>query len=187
MDTKLIHTKKKHKTNGPIVTGLIPAVAYVFEDVETAIAAVSGELERPFYGRYENPTTREAEQKIAVLEEAEDALGVSSGMAAISVALLAYVKQGEHVCDRGQHIYDLIFTENNPIRRGCGCVQRYKIFKRSPLSAWDAFLILRGLKSLGLRLRQQLGIDHVLAEVLPEEKGNEVQKLKDQGKKTLIP
>src|SRR5699024_7043858 len=48
-------------------------------------------------GRYGNPTTRTLEKKIASLENAEDALGVSSGMAAISIAFLAFLGQGDHV------------------------------------------------------------------------------------------
>ena len=39
------------------------------------------------YGRYGNPTQRVAEEKIAALEGAEDALLFSSGMAAICSVL----------------------------------------------------------------------------------------------------
>ena len=42
-----------------------------------------------FYGRYENPTVRAFEQKLALLEGAETGLGFASGMAAISSTVFA--------------------------------------------------------------------------------------------------
>jgi len=76
---------------------IVPAVAYSFESAEDAAAVVTGEKEGFYYGRYGNPTTRVLEKKIAALEGAEDALGVSSGMAAISISLLAFLNKGDHV------------------------------------------------------------------------------------------
>jgi methionine-gamma-lyase len=97
-DTTLIHAAQRpNEKTGAIATGIIPAVAYAFHDVDTAAEVVSGEREGTFYGRYGNPTTKTLEDKIAILEKAEAALGVSSGMAAISVSLLAFLKQGDHV------------------------------------------------------------------------------------------
>jgi methionine-gamma-lyase len=97
-DTTLIHAAQRpNEKTGAIATGIIPAVAYAFHDVDTAAEVVSGEREGTYYGRYGNPTTKTLEDKIAILEKAEAALGVSSGMAAISVALLAFLKQGDHV------------------------------------------------------------------------------------------
>lgn len=97
-DTTLIHAAQfPDERTGAIATGIIPAVAYAFPDVDTAAAVVSGEKDGTYYGRYGNPTTKTLEDKIAILEKAEAALGVSSGMAAISVALLAFLKQGDHV------------------------------------------------------------------------------------------
>jgi methionine-gamma-lyase len=97
-DTTLIHASQfPDEKTGVIATGLTPAVAYAFPDVDTAAAVVAGEKSGTYYGRYGNPTTRTLEEKIAQLEDAEDALGVSSGMAAISIALLAFLKQGDHV------------------------------------------------------------------------------------------
>lgn len=49
------------------------------------------------YGRTGNPTTALAEEKIAALEGAEDAALFSSGMAALSSAVLSCVKAGDHV------------------------------------------------------------------------------------------
>lgn len=49
------------------------------------------------YTRYGNPNQRAAAEKIAALEEAESALVFSSGMAAISSTLLAFLKPGDHL------------------------------------------------------------------------------------------
>ncbi|GEN89091.1 trans-sulfuration enzyme family protein [Oceanobacillus sojae] len=98
IDTALIHHSKRGATHsGAVVEPIIPAVAYAFPDTDTAAAVVSGEKEGVYYGRYGNPTLFSLEEKIASLEGGEAALGVSSGMAAISIALLAYLKQGDHV------------------------------------------------------------------------------------------
>ncbi|GIV07823.1 MAG: hypothetical protein KatS3mg017_1025 [Fimbriimonadales bacterium] len=49
------------------------------------------------YTRVSNPTVRLAEQKIAALENTEDALCFSSGMAAIASAILTFAESGAHV------------------------------------------------------------------------------------------
>ncbi len=49
------------------------------------------------YSRYSNPTVRNVEEKIAALENAEDAILFSSGMAAISTAILSFVGKGDTV------------------------------------------------------------------------------------------
>ncbi|USG65504.1 aminotransferase class I/II-fold pyridoxal phosphate-dependent enzyme [Brevibacillus ruminantium] len=102
MDTSLIHTGQEPcQKTGAVVSAVVPAVAYAFTDAEAAAAVVAGEKEGIYYGRYGNPTIAALEAKIAVLENGEAALGVSSGMAAISGALLAFLKQGDHViCTR---------------------------------------------------------------------------------------
>ncbi|HEY7766775.1 aminotransferase class I/II-fold pyridoxal phosphate-dependent enzyme [Longimicrobium sp.] len=53
--------------------------------------------DRGFYTRFGHPTTRLAEERIAALEDAEDALLFSSGMGAISTSLLAVLRAGDHV------------------------------------------------------------------------------------------
>lgn len=98
INTKIIHEKQLPDPHtGAISQSIVPAVAYAFPDTETAAAVVAGEAEGVYYGRYGNPTSRTLEKKIAALEGGEDALGVSSGMAAISIALLGFLKNGDHV------------------------------------------------------------------------------------------
>lgn len=97
-NTKVVHSAQTpDEKTGAISQPIIPAVAYSFANAEEASSVVSGETEAVYYGRYGNPTTRTLEKKIALLEGAEDALGVSSGMAAISIALLTFLQHGDHV------------------------------------------------------------------------------------------
>ncbi|MCL1909548.1 MAG: PLP-dependent aspartate aminotransferase family protein [Kiritimatiellaeota bacterium] len=57
----------------------------------------SGRPRKFNYGRASNPTAALFEQKVAALEKAERALSFGSGMAAISSAILACVKAGDHI------------------------------------------------------------------------------------------
>jgi cystathionine beta-lyase/cystathionine gamma-synthase len=63
-----------------------------------------GQKVRPTYTRGLNPTVRLFEEKMAALEFGEDAIGFASGMAAISSAVLAFVRPGDRiVCV--EHVY----------------------------------------------------------------------------------
>ncbi len=71
---------------------------YTFVDTAELCAFFEGRSERTEeYGRYGNPTVRLVEEKVAALENAEDAIAFSSGMAAVTTAILALVKSGSHV------------------------------------------------------------------------------------------
>lgn len=97
-NTKAIHAEQNPDENtGAISQPIVPAVAYSFDTAEDAVAVVNGEKEGVYYGRYGNPTSRRLERKVATLEGSEDALGVSSGMAAISIALMNFLDSGDHV------------------------------------------------------------------------------------------
>ncbi|MGH9328581.1 MAG: trans-sulfuration enzyme family protein [Terriglobia bacterium] len=62
------------------------------------LAALFGEQKPGYtYTRYGNPTIHALELKLAALEGGEAALAVASGMAAISSAILGYIKAGDHV------------------------------------------------------------------------------------------
>ncbi len=97
MDTQVIHSDHKPIQEPQAIShSIVPAVAYAFPNVESAAAVVSGKEEGVYYGRYGNPTLQVLEDKIASLEKGEAALGVASGMAAISTALLGYLAKGDH-------------------------------------------------------------------------------------------
>ncbi len=49
------------------------------------------------YGRYGNPTQQECERKLAAIEGAERALLFSTGMSAVIMTLMAYMKRDKHI------------------------------------------------------------------------------------------
>src|SRR5699024_9765549 len=98
-NTNAIHchgeTTLKNRT---ISQPIVPAVAYRFNTIDDAVHAVNNnDNQEVYYGRYGNPTSRDLEKKVALLENAEDCLAVSSGMAAISIALMNFLNSGDHV------------------------------------------------------------------------------------------
>lgn len=82
---------------GALDTPIYQSTTFAAADSEE-MAALYGE-EKPgyMYTRYGNPTIHALEEKVAALEGGEAALAAASGMAAISTAILGYVKSGDHV------------------------------------------------------------------------------------------
>lgn len=70
---------------------------YLFNNVESMREALIRENELPFYTRGTNPTLQLLCKKLAALESTEDALVFASGSAAVSAAVLAQVKSGDHI------------------------------------------------------------------------------------------
>jgi methionine-gamma-lyase len=82
---------------GALDTPIYQSTTFASADANE-MAAVYGEEKFGYmYTRYGNPTIRALEEKVAVLEGGEAALATSAGMAAISSAILGYVKAGDHV------------------------------------------------------------------------------------------
>src|SRR5438876_12145001 len=87
------------KPHDAIPMPIIQTATYEFESTDEVERLADGthEREREEYGRYGNPTCRALEHRLAALEGTEDALVFASGMAAITTAVLAFVKSGHHV------------------------------------------------------------------------------------------
>jgi len=82
---------------GALDTPIYQSTTYVSADADE-MAAVYGEQKFGYmYTRYGNPTIHALQAKMAALERGEAALAFASGMAAISSAVLGYVKAGDHV------------------------------------------------------------------------------------------
>ena len=89
-------TRRQH-AHDAVTPAISCTSTYVFENTAELKRYFDGEFEREEYGRYGNPTVRVAEQKIAALDGADDAIVFSSGMAAVTTSLLALLKSGDHV------------------------------------------------------------------------------------------
>nr|WP_245251157.1 PLP-dependent aspartate aminotransferase family protein [Virgibacillus litoralis] len=85
------------KFHGAVVPPIYENSLFIFETFEEFNEAMESEHNHYLYWRGRNPTVEIAEQKIASLENGEQCKLFSSGMAAISAAILSFVKTGEHV------------------------------------------------------------------------------------------
>lgn len=70
---------------------------FSFNTVEDLREAFSDEKKYHIYTRGNNPTVEILRKKLAALEKTDDALVLSSGIAAISSAVCSVLKQGDHV------------------------------------------------------------------------------------------
>ena len=85
------------KLGNSLATPIIQTATYTFTNTRELHDHFQRRIEREEYGRYGNPTQRIAEQKLAVLEGAEDCLLFSSGMAAVTTAVYAVLSHNSHV------------------------------------------------------------------------------------------
>jgi cystathionine beta-lyase/cystathionine gamma-synthase len=70
-----------------------------------------------YYGRYGNPTLTQAEAVIAALEETEGAMLTASGMAAITTAVLSFVRSGDHAIAQRTHYASTLTLMNKTLPR----------------------------------------------------------------------
>jgi methionine-gamma-lyase len=85
------------KVTGAVDTPIYQATTFAAVDSDEMAALYSGEKPGYMYTRYGNPTVHALEQKVAALEGGEAAQAFATGMAAVSSAILAYIKAGDHV------------------------------------------------------------------------------------------
>ncbi len=85
------------KTTGSHIQPIYQTSTFVFDNVDQGANRFAGEEEGYIYSRLGNPTVKLLEDKMALLEEGEDATIYGSGMAAVSAGILAFVEQGDHI------------------------------------------------------------------------------------------
>jgi len=95
--TKSVHEAEPIDTQtGSLTTPIYETSTFGFKvaaEVPKAVAGGKGYV----YSRWDNPTVVTLENKLAALEHGDEGAGFSSGMAAISTAIFAFVNKGAHV------------------------------------------------------------------------------------------
>ena len=95
--TRAVHGGHVPDENKSMVTPIYQTATFRYDTVEEGARLGAESGPGYFYTRWANPTTDMLEQKVALLEGAEAALAVSSGMAAISTAVVGLLRAGDHV------------------------------------------------------------------------------------------
>jgi cystathionine gamma-lyase len=101
--TVLIHGDAGLDNDSSVAPPIHPSVTYRGTSAEHFREMASLPRHSRFYTRYGSPTHARVEAILAQIEGAESALLLASGMAAISTAVLAHVKTGDHVVAQRSH------------------------------------------------------------------------------------
>ena len=96
--TKLVHGGTKRSQWGEVSEAIFLTQGFVYDSAEQAEQRfIQPGPDEYIYARYGNPTVAMFEERIAMLEGAEDAFATASGMAAVNGALMSMLKAGDHL------------------------------------------------------------------------------------------
>ncbi len=119
--TRLVHAgRQPERFDGVVNPPVYHASTVLFPTVEKLHAASANPFEGVYYGRFGTPTHFAFEQALSELEHGYRAVTASSGLAAISIALLSCLQAGDHVL-----VADTVY---GPTRKFCdGMLKRMGI------------------------------------------------------------
>lgn len=96
--TAAVHAGDDHSEHfGALSVPVYSASVFAFPDADEASAIHNEEKPGYYYGRLGNPTQTALERTVAELENADAALALASGMAAVSAAVFTACKTGGHI------------------------------------------------------------------------------------------
>ena len=95
IDTLLVHDERHSK--GAVAPPIYQTSLFTFDSYQAMVDRFRGETDHAVYSRIDNPTVSVLLEKMCQLEGGEKALAFSSGIAAISNAILGLVKAGDRV------------------------------------------------------------------------------------------
>lgn len=95
--TVVVHGSHPANAEGALAAPIYQTSTFVFDSAEQGGRRFAGQEDGFIYSRLGNPTVSQLEQKIALLEGAEDCVAFSSGMGAISGTLLSLLSAGDHL------------------------------------------------------------------------------------------
>lgn len=95
--TKLVHGGTIRSEFGETSEALFLTSGYVYNSAESAEARFQGEEEGYIYSRFMNPTIKMFEERMKLLEGADDGRATATGMAAVTASVLSYLNAGDHI------------------------------------------------------------------------------------------
>jgi len=96
--TRLVHGGTKRSQWNEVSEAIFLTQGFVYDSAEQAEQRfIKSGRDEYIYARYGNPTVAMFEERIAMLEGAEDAFATASGMAAVNGALMSVLKAGDHL------------------------------------------------------------------------------------------
>lgn len=96
--TRILHADRLGQVeHGAVLKPMHIATAYGYPTAEELTAVFQGRQSGHVYGRQGNPTTQALEVKISAMEDAVGTVCFATGMAAITSAMTALLRQGDHV------------------------------------------------------------------------------------------
>jgi O-succinylhomoserine sulfhydrylase len=96
-ETKLVHGGVLRSQFGETSEALFLTQGFVYDCAEQAEARFKNEDPGYQYTRFGNPTVAMFEERIRLLEGADQAEAAATGMAAVSASLLCYLRAGDHI------------------------------------------------------------------------------------------
>src|SRR6266436_6458193 len=96
-ETRLVHSGTLRSQYGETSEALFVTQGFVYDTAEQCEARFKGEDPGYIYSRFSNPTIAMFERRMLELEGAEACRSTATGMAAVTTAILAPLKAGDHV------------------------------------------------------------------------------------------
>jgi len=96
-ETRLVHGGTLRSQYGETSEALFLTQGFVYESAEQCEARFTGDDPGFLYSRFSNPTVAMFERRMCDLEGAEAARATATGMAAVTTAMLAPLRAGDHV------------------------------------------------------------------------------------------
>lgn len=90
--TRVPQTQEKENSSPLFLTS-----GFTFDTAEDMRAVFAEEKQANIYSRFSNPSVKEFEDKMALLEGTEAAYATATGMAAVFASFMAFLKSGDHV------------------------------------------------------------------------------------------
>jgi cystathionine gamma-synthase len=95
--TKALHAEGHHKPMNAHTMPIFQSSTFYFDSAEHGADLFAGRRTGHIYTRIGNPTVEAYERVVAALENAQESVAFSSGLAAIYASLVSAVQQGDHI------------------------------------------------------------------------------------------